>query len=113
MRKLKALLLKRCKFNIFISLFIIPNITLVINTSVNNCIQTIIRTLYYVAPGMCWAPLVTLMVRICLQCRRPGFDPWVGKIPWRRKWQPILVFLSGEFHGQRSLACYSLCGRKE
>ena len=26
-------------------------------------------------------------VRVCLQCRRPGFDPWVGKIPWRRKWQ--------------------------
>ena len=34
--------------------------------------------------------------RICLQCRRPGFDPWVGKIPWRRAWQPTLVFLPGE-----------------
>ena len=31
-----------------------------------------------------------------LQCRRPGFDPWVGKIPWRRAWQPTPVFLSGE-----------------
>ena len=31
--------------------------------------------------------------RICLQCRRPGFDPWVGKIPWRREWQPTPVFL--------------------
>ena len=31
--------------------------------------------------------------RICLQCRRPLFDPWVGKIPWRRKWQHIPVFL--------------------
>ena len=31
-----------------------------------------------------------------LQCRRPGFDPWVGKIPWRRKWQPTPVFLPGE-----------------
>ena len=30
------------------------------------------------------------------QCRRPGFDPWVGKIPWRRKWQPTPVFLPGE-----------------
>ena len=30
---------------------------------------------------------------ICLQCRRPEFNPWVGKIPWRRKWQPISVFL--------------------
>ena len=34
---------------------------------------------------------------------RPGFDPWVGKIPWRRKWQPTPLFLSGESHGQRSL----------
>ena len=32
------------------------------------------------------------------------FDPWVGKIPWRREWQPDLVFLPGESHGQRSLA---------
>ena len=40
--------------------------------------------------------------RICLHCRRPRFDPWVWKTPWRRKWQPTLVFLPGEFHGQRS-----------
>ena len=32
------------------------------------------------------------------------FDPWVGKIPWERAWQPILVFLPGESHGQRSLS---------
>ena len=31
-----------------------------------------------------------------LQCRRPGFDPWVGKIPWRRAWQPTLILLPGE-----------------
>ena len=37
------------------------------------------------------------------QCRRRGFDPWVGKIPWRRKWQPTPVFLPGKSHGQRSL----------
>ena len=36
--------------------------------------------------------------------KRCGFDPWVGKIPWRRKWQPTPVFLPGEPHGQRSLA---------
>ena len=36
--------------------------------------------------------------------RRPRFDPWIGKIPWRRKWQPTAVFLPGESHGQRSLA---------
>ena len=40
-------------------------------------------------------------------------DPWVGKIPWRRKWQPTPVFLPGELHGQRSLACYSPWGHKE
>ena len=38
-----------------------------------------------------------------LQCRRPSFNPWVEKIPWRRKWQLTPVFLPGEFHGQRSL----------
>ena len=41
--------------------------------------------------------------RICLQCRIYGLDPWVGKIPWRSKWQPTPGFLPGEFHGQRSL----------
>ena len=39
--------------------------------------------------------------------RRPGFDRWVGKIPWRGEWLPILVFLPGESHGQRSLVGYS------
>ena len=39
-----------------------------------------------------------------LQWRRPRFTPWVGKVPWRRKWQPSPVFLPGEFHGQRNLA---------
>ena len=48
-----------------------------------------------------------------MQCGRTGFDPWVGKIPWRWKWQPTLVFLPGEFHGQGSLAGYSPLGHKE
>ena len=50
------------------------------------------------------------------QCRRQnryGFDPWVGKIPWRRKWQPAPVFLPGKPHGQRSLAGYSPQSHKE
>ena len=50
---------------------------------------------------------------ICLQRGRPGFDPWVRKIPWGRKWQPTPVFLPGEFHGQRSLAGYGPWGHKE
>ena len=37
----------------------------------------------------------------------PGSAPWVGKIPWRRKWQPTPVFLLGESHGWRSLVDYS------
>ena len=41
---------------------------------------------------------------------KPGFDPWVGKIPWRREWQPTPVFLPVKFHGQRSLVGYSLWG---
>ena len=41
------------------------------------------------------------------QRRRRGLDPWVGKIPCRRKWLPTPVFLSGKSHGQRSLAGYS------
>ena len=41
------------------------------------------------------------------------FDPWVGKIPWRRKWQPTPVFLPEKPHGQRILAGYSPWGHKK
>ena len=51
--------------------------------------------------------------RVCPQCRRPGFDPWVRKSPWRRAWQPTPVFFPGECHGQRSPAGYSPRGHKE
>ena len=44
--------------------------------------------------------------------KRCGFDPSVGKIPWRRKWQPTPLFLPGEFHGQTSLVGYSPWGCK-
>ena len=47
------------------------------------------------------------------QCRRPGFNPWVRKIPWRRTWQPTPVFWPGKSHGQRSLVGYSPWGCKE
>ena len=39
---------------------------------------------------------------VCLQCGRPGFNPWIRKISWRRKWQPIPVLLPGKFHGWRA-----------
>ena len=45
--------------------------------------------------------------------RRPGFNPWVRKIPWRRAWQPTPIFLPEESHGQRTLAGYSPKGHKE
>ena len=44
------------------------------------------------------AALISQLV-IHLQCERPGFDPWVGKIPWRSKRLPTPVFWPGEFHG--------------
>ena len=50
---------------------------------------------------------------ICLYCRRPGFNPWVRKIPRRREWLPTAVFLPGESHGQKSLVGYSPWGHKE
>ena len=56
----------------------------------------------------------TLLIKPILNyCRRLGFNPWVGKILWRRKWQPTPVLLPGESHGWRSLVGYSPWGRKE
>ena len=46
----------------------------------------------------------------CKRHRRRKLDPWVVKIPWSRKWQPTPVFLSGQFHGERSLAGYMSMG---
>ena len=51
-----------------------------------------------------WDSQVAHWYRIHLKIRRRAFDPWVGKIPWKMKWQPTPVFLPGKFHGQRSLA---------
>ena len=48
----------------------------------------------------------------CRRYKRCGSNPWMGKIPWRRAWQPTPVFLPGESHGQRSLAGYSPWGRR-
>ena len=49
------------------------------------------------------------------KCRRqrPGLDPWVGTIPWRRAWRPTPVLLPRESHGQRSLVSCSPWGCKE
>ena len=53
---------------------------------------------------------VSYYSRFIDKCR---FDPQVGKIRWRRAWQPTPVFLPGESHGQRSLVGYSPKGHKE
>ena len=49
---------------------------------------------------------------LCRRCKRRWFDPWVGKIPWRRKWQPTPIFLPGKSHGQRNVVGYCPLGSK-
>ena len=68
-----------------------------------------IFTQNYRAPGLPW--WLSGKEPAC-QCRRSRFDPWAGKIPWRRKWQPTPVFLPGKSHGQRSLVGCSPWGHK-
>ena len=53
--------------------------------------------------GHDWSDLAATAAGLCLQCRRPAFNPWVGKIPWRRKWQPTAVLLPWKSHERRSL----------
>ena len=55
-----------------------------------------------------WTSLVAQVIKNLLQCGRPGFDPWVGMIPWRRERLLTPVFWPGEFHG-----LYSPWGHKE
>ena len=61
-------------------------------------------------PGGCSDKELTCQSRRHKTC---GFDPWDGKILWRRAWQPTPVFLPGESHGQRSLVGYGPWGHKE
>ena len=63
--------------------------------------------IYNPSPHYEWSSLADSVSKESLQCRRPGFNPWVRKIPWRRKWQPTPVFLPGKSSGQRSLVGYS------
>ena len=58
--------------------------------------------------GFLWASLVAQLVKNHPQCGRPGFDPWVGKIPQRRERLPTPGFWPGEFHG-----LYSPWGHKK
>ena len=60
-----------------------------------------------------WASLVAQMVKRLSAMQETRLDPWVGKIPWRRKWQPTPIPLPGKSHGWRILVGYNPWGRKE
>ena len=63
---------------------------------------------------MCFHGVSDSKVSACRYClQETQFDPWVGNIPWSRSWQPTVVFLPRESHGQRSLTGYSPWGRKK
>ena len=67
------------------------------------------KYLYMGFPRLCSAKESTCQ---CRRCKRHGFDPWIGKIPWSRKWHLTPVSLPGKFYGQRSLLGYSPWGSK-
>ena len=71
------------------------------------------QTCFHRAGGSNRLPWRFTRYRIHWQCRRQGFNPWVRKIPWRKKWQPTPVFLPELSHGKRSLAGYSPSGLKK
>ena len=78
-----------------------------------NCWFIHSGSIYWV-PTMSGTSLVAQMVKAsAYKCGRPRFDPWVGKIPWRRKWQPTPGLLLGKSHGWRSLVGYIPQGHKE
>ena len=71
---------------------------------------------FYTSAGLWGFPGSTSSKEPACQCRKPktcSFDPWVGKIPGKRTWQPTPVFLPGEPRGQRNLLGYNSLGHKE
>ena len=76
-------------------------------SKVTNCLKALIVLLIFnlgFSYSLRGFPWWLRQQRVCLQCRRLGFYPRVGKIPRRREWQPTPVFLPGEFYGQSRLA---------
>ena len=84
-----------------------PTLTSIHDHWKNHCLD---QTDTYLYVGLPW--WVSGKESAC-QCRRHRYHPWVGKIPWRRKWHPTPVFLTGKSHGQRSLAGSSPWSHKE
>ena len=74
------------------------------NISEESLVHFFLNSLWVLTSGF---PGGSVGKESALQCRRHQFNPWSGKIPQRRKWQPTLVFVPGESHGQWSLASYS------
>ena len=82
--------------------------------SLSHVASTLDMCLRFASLFSSWASLVAPCGNEpACQCRRCGFNPWVGKIPWRRKWQPSPEFLAGKSHGQKELAGYSPWSHKE
>ena len=79
-----------------------------------NCSSTICSIIFLCIqlPPFCGLPKWLSGKESAFQCRSRRFNPWVGKIPWRRKWQLTSVFFPRNFHGQKSLADYSWMGHK-
>ena len=73
------------------------------------CVYTYVHIYIYIHTFI-WASLMAQMVKN--PPAMPMCEAWVGKIPWRREWQPTQVFMPKEFHGQRNLAGYSPSGCK-
>ena len=89
------------------------HITAILSFSPSLYIHTYRYRYRYRYTGLPGGSEVKVSACVCMQCGRPGFNSWVGNIPWRRKWQSTPIFLPGEFHGQRSLVGCSPRGCKE
>ena len=81
-----------------------------IETAITTTNCTVITVTLWLYPGGASGKELSCQ---CRRHKRTGFDPWVGKIPWGRVWQPTPVFLPGDFHRQRSLVGYGPQDRKE
>ena len=88
----------------YLSFFIcLISLSMVISRSINVAVNSFVSFFCIVAQ----------MVKNLPAIQETAFNPWVRKIPWRREWLLTLIFLPGEFHGQRSLAGYSPWSCKE